>query len=402
MKELIKKYLDEVIELNNDLSDYPEIGSEEFESSKKIVELLRKYGIEVEYPFLEMPTAFRGIINKGEKHKAAILVEYDALRGIGHACGHCASAAISVLSALVLNEIRDEIPAEIHIIGTPDEEMRGGKVPMVNAGIFDDMDFAIMMHMSNSNVVYSGSLALNAYKIEFHGKPAHAASIPWEGRNALNAARLFLDSVDMMRQHVKDDVRLHGYIENGGDASNTVPHYVSIEMLVRAKDREYLDEVSAWVRDCVAGAALATRTSFTISEIGEKYDGLRRNKAGEEVLVELYKELKLPLIDMSDKTGGSSDIGNVSQRTAAFHPYISIGEELHAHTEEFAKAMKTQKNYKAIENGGELLAKFVRDVYKSEDILEKIRFEFNKKEWRQKIIEAMIIYIIWTSLLFLY
>ena len=156
MKELIKKYLDEVIELNNDLSDYPEIGSEEFKSSKRIVELLRKYGIEVEYPFLEMPTAFRGIINKGEKQKAAILIEYDALRGIGHACGHCASAAISVLSALVLNEIRGEIPAEIHIIGTPDEEMRGGKVPMVNAGIFDDMDFAIMMHMSNSNVVYSG------------------------------------------------------------------------------------------------------------------------------------------------------------------------------------------------------------------------------------------------------
>lgn len=378
MKELINKYLDEVIQLNNELSDHPEIGSQEFESSKKIVELLRKYGIRVEYPFLEMPTAFRGIINEGAKNKAAILVEYDALRGIGHACGHCASAAISVLAALALNEIKSQIPAEIHIIGTPDEEMRGGKVPMVNAGIFDHMDFAIMMHMSNSNVVYSGSLALDAYKFEFHGKPAHAASIPWEGRNALNAARLFLDSVDMMRQHVKDDVRLHGYIENGGDASNIVPHYVSVEMLVRAKDREYLDQVSAWVKDCAAGAALASRTSYTCSEIGEKYDGLRRNKAGEEVLMHLYKESGLTLKDMSDKTGGSSDIGNVSQRTAAFHPYISIGQELHAHTKEFALAMKSQKNYKAIENGGEIIAKFVRDVYKSEETLKKIKDEFNK------------------------
>ena len=377
VKDLINKYLDEVIELNNDLSDNPEIGSEEFESSKKIVALLRKHGIEVEYPFLGMPTAFKGIINKGKQNKAAILVEYDALRGIGHGCGHCASAAISVLSALVLNEIRDEIPAEIHIIGTPDEEMRGGKVPMVNAGLFDDMDFAIMMHMSNANVVYSGSLALDAYKFEFHGKPAHAASIPWEGRNALNAARLFLDATDMMRQHVKDDVRLHGYIENGGDASNIVPHYVSVEMLVRAKDRNYLNEVSAWVMDCAKGAALATRTSFTSSEIGEKYDGLKRNKAGEEVLKKLYDESNLPLTDMSEKTGGSSDIGNVSQRIPAFHPYISIGEDLLAHTKEFALAMKTQRNYKAIQNGGEIVAKFVRDVYQSEETLDKIRLAFN-------------------------
>lgn len=377
MKDLISKYLDQVIEVNNYLSDHPEIGGEEIESSKKIVELLRKHNIEVEYPFLDMPTAFRGIINKGKETKAAILVEYDALRGIGHACGHCASAAISLLSALVLNDIKEEIPAEIHIIGTPDEEMRGGKVPMVNKGVFDNMDFAIMMHMSNANVVFSGSLALDAYLFEFHGKPAHAASIPWEGRNALNAGRLFLDSVDMMRQHVKDDVRLHGYIQNGGDASNIVPHYVSIEMLVRAKDRAYLNEVSGWVMDCAAGAALATRTSFTSSQIGEKYDGLKRNKAGEEILKGLFKDLNLDLTDMGDKTGGSSDIGNVSQVIPAFHPYISIGEGLHAHTKEFALAMKTQRNYKAIENGGEILARFVRDVYKSKESLERIKADFN-------------------------
>lgn len=380
MKDLISKYLEEVIGLNNYLSDNPEIGGQEYKSSKKIVELLRKYKIEVEYPFLQTPTAFRGIINKGEKNKAAILVEYDALRGIGHACGHCASAAISVLSALVLNDMAKDIPAEIHIIGTPDEEMRGGKVPMANAGVFDNMDFAVMMHMSSSNVVYSGTLALDAYKIEFHGKPAHAASIPWKGRNALNGARLFLDAIDMMRQHVKDDVRLHGYISKGGDASNVVPHYASLEMLVRARDRKYLDEVSAWVKDCATGAALATRTSFTWSEIGEKYDSLRRNKAGEDVLIGLFEEAGLALVDMSDKSGGSSDIGNVSQRTPAFHPYISIGDKISVHTEEFALAMKTQKNYKAIEDGGEIIAKFIRDIYKTPGVLESIRAEFNNKD----------------------
>lgn len=376
MKKLIEKYHEEVIALNNFMADNPEIGGEEYQSSRKIVELLQKNEIPVEYPFSGMDTAFRGIINKGKSRKAAILVEYDALRGLGHACGHCASGSASILAALVLNELKDKIPAEIHIIGTPDEEMRGGKVPMVKLGVFNGMDFAIMIHMSNKNALFSKFLALDAYKFTFEGKPAHASSIPWEGRNALNSIRLFFDAIDMMRQHVKDDVRLHGYIVKGGDASNIVPHHTEAEVLVRASKRPYLDEISKWVMDCAQAAALATRTSWSVEEIGEKYDGLIRNISGETVLEDIYKNVGLKLVDTSNETGGSSDIGNVSSVCPAFHPYLDIGEDLNAHTVEFAMAMKNKKTYRSIALGGEIISKFVLDMYTTPDVLEQMHDEF--------------------------
>lgn len=376
MKKYIESFKDEILSLNDFMARNPEIGGEEFKSSGAMVSLLSKHGINVEYPYAGMDTAFRGVINKGKGRKAAILAEYDALRGIGHGCGHCASGSISVLAALVLNMMRDQIPAEIHIIGTPDEEMRGGKVTMANMGLFDDYDFAIMIHMSNKNALYSGFLALDAYEFSFHGKPAHAASIPWEGRNALNAARLFMDATDMMRQHVREDVRIHGYIKNGGDASNTVPHLAIVEMLVRARDREYVDELSEWVMDCAKAAALATRTSYTVEQLGEKFDGMKRIKAGEKILKDIYRDMKLPVIDLGEQTGGSSDIGNVSTICPAFHPYISIGEELNGHTVEFARAMTEDRTHKAILDGGEIIARFVRDIYSTSGALEELWMEF--------------------------
>lgn len=373
MDKYIEKYKNEVLLLNDYMADNPEIGGEEVLASKAMVDLLKKYDIQIEYPFNNMDTAFRGIINPHMERKAAILVEYDALRGIGHGCGHCASGSISILAALVLNEMKDKIPAQIHIIGTPDEEMRGGKVPMVNDGVFNGFDFAIMIHMNNINALYSQTLALDAYEISFHGKPAHAASAPWEGRNALNAMRLFFDATDMMRQHVKDDVRIHGYIQNGGDASNTVPHMSKAEVLVRAKERNYLDDVSSWVLDCAKAAALATRTTYGIKEVGEKYDGLKRNLPGELQLKKIYEDMNLPLIDISHLAGGSSDIGNVSSVCPAFHPYISIGEDYSVHTEEFAGVMKEEKTHQAILDGGKIISQFVVDMYNDAELLNEVK-----------------------------
>jgi amidohydrolase len=372
MKELIQKYYDEIIALNDFMADNPEIGGEEYRASKRMVQLLENHGIPVEYPFAGMDTAFRGIINKGKGRKAAILVEYDALRGLGHACGHCASGSLSILASLILNDLKERIPAEIHVIGTPDEEMHGGKVPMVKTGVFNGMDFALMIHMSNKNALFSKFLALDAYKFTFHGKPAHASSIPWEGRNALNSMRLFFDAMDMMRQHLKDDVRLHGYIVKGGDASNIVPHYTEAEVLVRAASRNYLDQVSKWVMDCAQAAALATRTTWNVEEIGEKYDSLSRNLSGEKLLKGIYRDIGLTLMDTSQETGGSSDIGNVSSVCPAFHPYIDIGKDLSAHTEEFAQAMKTNKTHRAIALGGEIISRFVIDAYNTPGVIEEI------------------------------
>lgn len=371
-KELIEKHSNDILKLNDFMADNPEISSEEFNASSKIVGLLRDKGMEVEYPFAGLETAFKATINKGKTRKAAILVEYDALRGLGHACGHCASGSISILAGLILNDIKDKVDCQVDIIGTPDEEMTGSKVVMADKGIFDGYDFAIMIHMNNNSYMYSKSLALDAYEFEFFGKPAHAAASPWEGNNALNALRLLFDSVDMMRQHVKADVRIHGVIKSGGEASNIVPDYAMAEFNVRSEERSYLDYVSQWVMDCAKAAALATRTTLKVTLRGEKYNEQIENKIGNNILEDIYKDLGIETIDRRNTIGGSSDIGNIDYICPVLQPYLSIGEDYGLHTVEFADSMKTQKTHDAILKGGEIIAGFISKMYNEPDILDKM------------------------------
>lgn len=378
LREKINKYSPLVFELNDFMSDNPELSGEEFKASRKIVDLLIENGFKVEYPFSGLQTAFKTSINQGKDIKGAILVEYDALPGIGHGCGHCASGSISILAALVLNELKDKVNAQIDIIGTPDEETRGAKAYMANNGIFDKYDFAIMIHMDNKNALYTQHLALDAYNFEFIGKPAHAAATPWEGRNTLNAIRLTFDAIDMMRQHVKDDVRIHGYIQEGGEASNIVPEFSSAEFCVRSKERSYLDDVSSWVQDCGRAAAIATRTTVEIKELGEKFHDLSRKITGEKVLEKIYKDLGLEIVDVSSEIGGSSDIGNVDYICPAFHPFLSIGNDYGLHTKEFSNAMKSEKTHEAIKNGGEIIARFIMKISKDPELLKEIKEEHKK------------------------
>lgn len=378
-KFIIDKYSKEILDLNDYMADNPEISGEEYKSSRKIVEVLSSHGLEVVYPFSGLKTSFKATINKGKERKAAILVEYDALRGLGHACGHCASGSISLLAGLVLNDIKDSIDAQIDIIGTPDEEMRGAKVTMANNGVFDGYDFAIMIHMSKDSYIFSKSLALDAYEFIYRGKPAHAAGAPWEGRNGLNALRLLFDSIDMMRQHVKDDVRIHGVIKEGGVAANIVPEYVRAEFNVRSLERNYLNDISSWVMDCARAAALATRTQLEINQVGEKYNEQINNTIGSQVLEDIYSNLGIETVNNYELISGSSDIGNVDYICPVMQPYLSIGEEYGLHTEEFAHAMKNEKTHDAILKGGEIIATFVATMYEDIELLNKMKEEHRQK-----------------------
>ncbi|TJX14415.1 M20 family metallopeptidase [Tissierella creatinini] len=382
-RELIEKHSADILELNDYMADNPEISSNEFNSSRRMVDLLREKGLEVEFPFAGIETAFKATINNGKKRKAAILVEYDALRGLGHACGHCASGSISLLAGLLLNDIKDKIDAQIDIIGTPDEEMAGAKVLMANNGIFNGYDFAIMIHMNNKSYMYSKSLALDSYEFEFFGKPSHAAASPWDGNNALNAMRLFFDALDMMRQHVKPDVRIHGVIKSGGEAANIIPNYSMAEFNVRSEHRAYLDYVSQWVMDCARAAALATRTTLKVRQRGEKYNEQIENKLGCRILEEIYRDLGIETCDGRNIVGGSSDIGNVDYICPVLQPYLSIGEDYGIHTVEFANAMKTPKTHEKILKGGEIIASFIYKIYNEPDLLEEMISEHKKARNRE-------------------
>ena len=378
----IESFRAEVMQLNDYIADNPETGSEEFKASKAIVTLLRKHGIDVEFPFNNMETAFRGTINRGKPKKFAILAEYDALRGLGHACGHCASGSISVFAALILNELRDSIDAQIDIIGTPDEETKGGKVYMVNDGVFNDYDAAIMIHMFNMNAVSMPFLALDSYEYIFYGAPAHASASPWEGRNALNALRLAFDAMDMMRQHVTEDVRIHGYISEGGAAANIVPDRTRAEFTFRARERDTLDDVVKWAHDIGEAAAKATRTSVEINRLGEKYDNMTEKETGSRLLEEIYGKLSLPLVPTDSVPKGSSDIGNVDSVIPAFHPIISIGKDFGVHTREFAEEMKSEGTHNAIEQGAQIITEFIKTLSERDDLLDKIKQE-HQHNWKK-------------------
>jgi amidohydrolase len=352
---------EEILALNDALALHPELGSREFESSRRIVALLRGHGLEVEYPFGGLETAFRARINPRAKRRAAFLAEYDALPELGHACGHCASGSASVMAALALYGIREELDAGIDLIGTPDEELLGRKAHLADAGVFNGYDFAAMVHMGPYSVVTTPFLALDGTTIKFFGVPSHAAMAPEQGRNALNAARLFFDAVDMMRQHIISEARIHGYIKRGGSASNVVPDFAEIEFLSRAPRRAQLNDITAWVYDCARAAALATRTRCEISLCGPPYHDLYISPAGEQLLKSCFTELGIETT--GGQGSGSSDIGNVDYICPAFHPMMGIGQPAFCHTAEFARAMTGPGAHRAIVDSAKLLLTLVFKLY---------------------------------------
>lgn len=369
----VNDFEEEVNALNDYMAENPETGSEEYESSRKIVELLRKYGIDVEYPFAGFDTAFKGIINPEKKNRMALLAEYDALRGLGHACGHCASGAASVLAALALNQVKEQLDFGVDIIGTPDEEINGAKCYMADDGIFDGYDFAAMVHMGAINTAEVKFIALDGLGFKWHGVPAHAAGAPEKGRNSLNAARLFMDATDMMRQHVIEEARMHGFIKQGGVASNIVPDEAEIEFMTRAPRREDLNDITEWVRDCAKAAALATRTELEMFLVGAPFHELYISEIGKGIMEECFKDLGIDFVNGASAMTGSSDIGNVDYRCPAFHPVMGIGKNYNPHTKEFADEMTCPGTHQAIKNSANYLLTLAAKLYTNDTLLANLK-----------------------------
>lgn len=371
----IAMFAEEAIALNDSMAENPECGGEEYESSKAMVKLLKKYGIKTEYPFAGFDTAFKGSINPEKKNKMALLIEYDALRGIGHACGHCASGAAGMLAGLALNRVREQLDFGVDIIGTPDEEINGDKCYMAENGVFDGYDFAAMVHMGGFSTAEVNFIALDGLGFKWHGRPAHAAAAPHKGRNALNAARLFMEATDMMRQHIISEARMHGFIKNGGDASNVVPELAEIEFLTRAPKREELNDITAWVKECAQAAAMATRTRVEIFPVGAPFHELHISEAGKALMESCFEELGIEYVSGKAAMTGSSDIGNVDYRCPAFHPVMGIGKNYDAHTKEFADEMTGPGTHRAIKNAAAYLLTLTAKLYGNPALLEQIKHE---------------------------
>ena len=264
-------------------------------------------------------------------------------------------------------------------MGTPAEEDIGGKIMMVDAGLFKDVDAAMMFHPSAGyTTVGRMGLALTEVKIEFHGKPAHAAASPEKGINALDAVIQTFNGINALRQHIKMTSRIHGVITHGGIKPNIVPEFASAEFYVRAVEDDYCKELVRKLEDCAKGAASATGATLKYEVITPSYQSRVMNKAMGDAFVTNLETLGEPIVPLPKGSGaGSSDIGNVSHVVPAIHPYISICDNTIAgHSQEFTAASASKKGHSAMLTAAKALAMTAIDLYSDPVMMKRVKDEF--------------------------
>lgn len=373
----------ELRELSLKIHGNPELSFKEYQAMEWLTEPLEKAGFTIEKGISNLETSFRATW-KGQPGgpTVAILAEYDALKGLGHGCGHNIIGTSAVGAALALKAAHPNLQGEIVVLGTPAEEEGGGKILMVQDGVFDDVDVAMMCHPQKQSMVLRGGLACVDAIFKFYGKSAHASSAPEKGISALDAVINTFVTVNSLRQFFKDDVRIHGIITKGGEATNVVPDYCEAEFLLRA---ETVDELNIVRNKVYAAARHTTEAVGAKLEIIEGLVYAERNN--NKKLASLFKEnlelLGEEVIEPPKKGGiGSSDIGNVGQVTATIHPYIKITDDATTHTPEFVEAAKSETGMQGLNKAAKALAMTAYDVCCNPAHFQAIRNEF--EEWKKK------------------
>ena len=329
-----------------EISDYiyanPELGYDEYKSSEKLIDFLEEHNFSVEKKFLGMDTAFRATYDsQKEGLTVGYLCEYDALPEIGHGCGHNMIGTMSAGAGIVLSKILDKIGGKIIVYGTPAEETNGAKVIFAEKGVFDEVDAVMMAHPSDKTTESGTTMALYPLEFKYKGKTAHAASCPEEGINALNSVIQLFNGIDALRQHVTPDVRMHGIITQGGVAANVVPDEATARFYFRAAKKETLDDLLVKVKNIAQAAALMTGATLEMTMYELPNDNLVTNRNLSDAFNENLRAVGITEIN-PPKDAGSSDIGNVSHKTATIHPYVSISDcTFPAHSVEMAEATVT-------------------------------------------------------------
>jgi len=358
-RERIDQIKDDLLGLSRRIHSHPEIGFEEERACGWLCELLSQSGFEVEAGIAELPTAFVARSGPGPL-RLVICAEYDALPGIGHACGHNIIAATSAGAAIGLAGLAADLGIEVVVVGTPAEEGGGGKILLLERGAFDGAHAAMMVHPSPLDLAAMPVIAVDQFTVHYTGRTAHASAWPELGINAADALVVAQTAIGLLRQHLRPTDRVHGIVTKGGDAPNVVPADTSGRWLVRAASLDELDEVAQKVRRCFDAGALATGATVEITRDHVPYaemhhdpglrDAYRRNA---EAVGRRFPEDESPY----QRAAGSTDMGNVSLALPSIHPTIGI-DSLPAvnHQPEFTAACITPAADQALLDGAVALA----------------------------------------------
>ncbi|MEW8974318.1 MAG: amidohydrolase [Tissierellaceae bacterium] len=380
-KEIIAKEIEdikkELILLSKKIHENPELSFNEYCAMENITSLLEKNGFTIDKGIAGLDTAFRGEYKgKGKGPTLAFIAEYDALPEIGHGCGHNLIATMAVGAAIGLSKIADEIDGNIVVLGTPGEEGGGGKVIMVDKGVFNDIDYALMMHPSTSNLICRGGLATRGVKVEYYGKAAHSSS-PETGINALQAVIQTFNIIDNFRAMFPLKTNINGIITDGGSASNVIPDYAACEFSVRADTVKDLNLVVNYIENIVESIEKLIGVEANIEKsliYAERYP----NRCIDETLkknMELFGEvMEYPEPNMKY---GSSDIGNVSLVVPAIHSYIRITDrEVNSHSTDFTKVSISDMAHEQMLKASKGLALTGFDILSNESLRNDIYDEF--------------------------
>ncbi len=350
----------DLIALSHSIHAEPELAFEETKSAAKTIELLAQRGFSVERAVADLPTAFTASYGSGEL-VIGFCAEYDALPGIGHACGHNIIAAAAVGAALGLADVADRLGITVRVIGTPAEESGGGKILMLERGVFDDVCAAIMVHPGPMDIVGASSLALADLAVRYTGREAHASAAPEFGRNAADAITVAQVGLGLLRQHLLPGQQVHGIVSEGGAAPNIVPAHTEMLYYLRAPSAESLAELEERAGACFAAGALATGCSHDIRAVAPTYTELTPDQwlvqAYREEIIAMGRDPIPPELEGS-RPLGSTDMGNVTNVVPGIHPVIGIDSEgAVTHQPAFAAASVNASADRAVVDGAIALAR---------------------------------------------
>ena len=384
MKEKIREYIDQIgpqlEELSDSIFDLAEISCQEFQSCKLLEDALTEHGFQVEHGVGGMETSFRAVYEQGTGGPSfGLLAEYDAL-SMGHGCGHHMQGPAILGAAFCIQKLAGDRPYKIVVYGTPAEESLGGKIIMQENGCFRDIDIALMMHAAPETCVDIKTMALENFRVTFHGREAHAAMHPEKGRSALDAILLSFHGIELLREHVLEDTRMHYTVLDAGGPTNVVPGKATAEYTLRSYNTGYLAQVVERFKKIIEGAALMTETTFTMERdpaYSAKIPCLKLN----ELIMENARAFDAPQIAPPREKTGSTDFGNVMYEipgSCIRMAFVPVGTP--AHSQEYLNGGKSEEAHQAVRLSAEILAGTCLDILERPELMDEIRADFTQRK----------------------
>jgi amidohydrolase len=370
---------DRLVTVSREIHAHPELNYEEYFAHDLLCSTLEEAGLPVVRHAYGVDTAFEVSVGR-EGPEVLVLLEYDALPGIGHGCGHNVIAAAGLGAGLAAAELAERLGGRLRILGTPAEEGGGGKIAMARRGAFASGVAAMMVHPADADLLRMDSLAIHTVDVVYHGRAAHASAAPWEGRNALDAAVLGYMNVAALRQHIRPSERVHGIFTDAGEKPNIVPRRAAATWYVRSETMTSLRPLEQRVMACLEGAASACGCTMDATWDGHTYAEVRDNERLASAYAANMAAVGRTVVDprvTGHRVLGSTDMGNVSYLMPSIHPMVQVAPAgVPIHTEQFAEHAGSAGGDQAVLDGARAMAMTVVDLWLDGGLRDAVATEF--------------------------